>query len=98
VLEVIVPHEQSLWASADPTHKYRFNERSFLYFSDSEEFRAIQGAYGISTRFHIRELVKHGSRNGRALYALMFKGAPTEAPASAKLRMGPSASNQVGCP
>ena len=38
MLEIIVPHEKSEWAWADPTHKHVFNKYSFCYFLDDEKY------------------------------------------------------------
>lgn len=61
IIEIVVPHESSAMAWADPTHKRVFNEESFGYFCSkwhggldgkSNHYR-IHETYGISCNFEM---------------------------------------------
>jgi len=51
IISIIVPHERSLMAHADPTHKRVFNEESFKYFCLNGEHYWIHKSYGIKCKF-----------------------------------------------
>ena len=51
IVRITVPHEKSLMAHADPTHKKVFNEESFKYFCLNGEHYWIHKLYGIRCKF-----------------------------------------------
>lgn len=66
IVNIEVPHQASMMAFADPTHKRVFNEESFKYFCSNSEHYWIHKSYGIKCNF---ELVKQKtSRNSRYGY------------------------------
>jgi len=54
VVIIVVPHECSLMAHADPTHKRIFNEESFKYFCSNGEHYWIHKSYGIKCDFTLK--------------------------------------------
>lgn len=56
-----VPHQSSLMAFADPTHKHIFNEESFKYFCSNGEHYWIHKSYGIICNFKLvnQKVFKH---------------------------------------
>jgi SAM-dependent methyltransferase len=53
LLEICVPHEFSVFAHADPTHKKIFNEESFKYFCSNAKHYWIHQSYGIKCNFYL---------------------------------------------
>lgn len=65
MVEITVPHQDSLMAFADPTHKRIFNEESFGYFCSNGEHYWIHESYGILCDFTlIDQTVKIHRRYG----------------------------------
>jgi len=60
-VEIEVPHQSSLMAFADPTHKRIFNEESFKYFCSNGEHYWIHESYGIFCDFTLKnqKVLKH---------------------------------------
>ena len=90
IVNIIVPHQASTMAFADPTHKRVFNEESFKYFCSNGGHYWIHKSYGIKCNF---ELVKQRtSRNRRFGYvevklrALKGLGPTKEQPRNTKRR------------
>lgn len=75
LLEIIVPHEKSCWANADPTHKNRFNEFSFEYFLKNSRVvdKRLKESYGISTAFSLCKFFYSDSYDGRIHILLQKK-------------------------
>lgn len=55
LVEIEVPHQDSLMAFADPTHKRYFNEETFKYFCVKGEHYHSHESYGIHCRFELLE-------------------------------------------
>jgi len=55
LVEIEVPHQDSLMAFADPTHKRYFNEETFEYFCVNGEHYHSHESYGIHCRFELLE-------------------------------------------
>jgi len=65
IVEIIVPHQSSRMAFADPTHKRIFNEESFGYFCSNGEHYWIHEIYGIKCNFNLEsQKVKKDKRYG----------------------------------
>jgi len=60
-VEIEVPHQSSLMAFADPTHKRIFNEESFKYYCSNAEHYWIHESYGIKCDFTLKnqKVLKH---------------------------------------
>lgn len=56
IVNIIVPHQDSLMAFADPTHKRVFNEESFKYFCSNGEHYWSHISYGIKCNFILEKL------------------------------------------
>lgn len=64
-VKIVVPHQSSLMAFADPTHKKIFNEESFKYFCSNGEHYWIHEIYGIKCNFNLEsQKVKKDERYG----------------------------------
>ena len=65
MVTIEVPHQDSLMAFADPTHKHIFNEESFKYFCSNGEHYWIHESYGIKCNFVLEDqFVNHDKRRG----------------------------------
>lgn len=65
IVDIEVPHQDSLMAFADPTHKHIFNEESFKYFCSNGEHYWIHKSYGIKCDFILEnQEVTHDRRYG----------------------------------
>jgi len=65
IVNIIVPHQSSRMAFADPTHKRIFNEESFKYFCSNGEHYWIHKAYGIKCNFKLLgQQVSEDKRHG----------------------------------
>lgn len=64
-VHIEVPHQDSLMAFADPTHKRIFNEESFKYFCSNGEHYWIHKSYGIKCNFELlHQTVVKDKRHG----------------------------------
>jgi len=74
-LEIIVPHEKSVWAWADPTHTHVFNQYSFYYFLDNEKYvsSALKKSYGIKAKFDVNHLVVSSNSNRGFIHIVLKK-------------------------
>ena len=74
IFEIIVPHEKSVWAWADPKHKRVFNKRSWEYFSDVPmPIENLKQSYGIKCDFHVERLYAIRPSNERLLHVILKK-------------------------
>jgi len=72
ILNFEVPHQDSLMASADPTHKRHFNQHSIQYFCSNGEHYWIHESYGIKCDFIlIEQTVYRHRRDGFVKMTLM---------------------------
>ena len=55
MVTIEVPHQDSVMAFADPTHKHVFNEESFKYFCSNGEHYWIHESYGIECNFILED-------------------------------------------
>jgi len=63
-VRIIVPHQDSPMAFADPTHKRIFNEESFKYYCSNGEHYCIHEIYGIKCNFLlVSQTVKKDKRH-----------------------------------
>ena len=53
IVNIVVPHQASKMAFADPTHKKVFNEESFKYFCYNGDHYWIHKSYGIYCNFEM---------------------------------------------